>query len=211
VKGTRVSVLAIAVLVLIVATAGPTRAESKKDSVLRSATQPLGAPSVIAVDPDYVIGKEDVLSVEVWKEPELTRVIAVRSDGKISLALIGDVQAAGLTPAQLQAKLTKLLDGYIAAPTVSVSVQDARSQRISIIGEIVRPGSYPLVKPMTVLDALAGAGGFREFAKTNKMFILRINADGKRTRIPLRYKRVITAEQANDNIELQPRDTIVVP
>lgn len=192
-------------------TAEPKDGTAAKTSAQPIKAAPLSTPSIAAAGPEYVIGKEDVLNVDVWREPELTRTVVVRSDGKFSFPLIGEVPAVGLTPLQLKSALTEKLNGYLTSPIVSVSVQDARSQRISILGEVVRPGNYPLIKPMTVLDALAAAGGFRDFAKTSKMFILRIAQDGTRTRIPLKYKRVISEKQSNDNFELQARDTIIVP
>jgi polysaccharide export outer membrane protein len=167
-------------------------------------------PAPIA-DAQYLIGKEDILSIQVWREPELTRLVAVRADGKISLPLVGEVEAAGKTPLVLQSELTQLLDQYMKAPQISVTVQDARSQRFSIIGEVMRPGSFPLVKPMTVLDALSLAGGFREFAKTEKMFVLRIAPDGTRRKIPVAYKKIISVKGTGQNIELEVHDTLVVP
>lgn len=199
----RILFLFVLILVLLMAATGSVQAESRPTV--------LPVPTVIAVDADYIIGKEDVISVQVWKEPELTRLVAVRSDGKISLPLVGDVQAAGLTPSQLTAELTKSLNRFMISAVVSVGVQEARSQRFTILGEVARPGNYPLIKPMTVLDALAIAGGFRDFAKTNRMFILRTAPDGARSRIPLRYKSVVTDKQPNDNLELQARDTLIIP
>jgi polysaccharide export outer membrane protein len=137
--------------------------------------------------------------------------VAVRADGKISLPLVGEVEAAGKTPLVVQSELTQLLDQYMKAPQVSVTVQDARSQRFSIIGEVMRPGSYPLVKPMTVLDALSLAGGFREFAKMEKMFVLRTAPDGTRRKIPVAYKKIISVKGTGQNVELEVRDTLVVP
>lgn len=168
---------------------------------------PPAAPS----DSQYVIGKEDVLAVQVWREPELSRLVSVRPDGKISLPLVGEMAAAGKTPLDLQKKLTELLGTYMTAPEVSVIVQDTRSQRFSIIGEVMRPGTYPLSKPLTVLDALALAGGFRDFAKSEKMFILRVGNDGSRQRIPVSYKKIISVKGTSQNVELQVRDTLVVP
>ncbi len=168
------------------------------------------APAPIT-DAQYLVGREDILSIQVWREPELTRLVAVRADGKISLPLVGEVEAAGKTPLVLQGELTQLLDQYMKAPQVSVTVQDARSQRFSIIGEVMRPGSYPLVKPMTVLDALSLAGGFREFAKMEKMFVLRTAPDGTRQKIPVAYKKIISVKGTGQNIELEVRDTLVVP
>ena len=168
------------------------------------------APAPIT-DAQYLVGREDILSIQVWREPELTRLVAVRADGKISLPLVGEVEAAGKTPLVLQSELTQLLDQYMKAPQVSVTVQDARSQRFSIIGEVMRPGSYPLVKPMTVLDALSLAGGFREFAKMEKMFVLRTAPDGTRRKIPVAYKKIISVKGTGQNVELEVRDTLVVP
>ncbi len=169
------------------------------------------APPPAPSDSQYVIGKEDILSVQVWREPELSRLVAVRPDGDISLPLVGEVAAAGKTPLELQKKLTELLVTYMKEPEVSVMVQDTRSQRFSIIGQVMRPGAYPLSNPMTVLDALALAGGFRDFAKTEKMFILRINADGSRQKIAVGYKKLVSVKGTTQNVELQVRDTLVVP
>lgn len=159
----------------------------------------------------YVIGNDDVLAINVWKEPEISRSVPVRPDGKISLPLIGDVQAAGLTPAQLQADLEKKFTSFISAPDVSVIVQEVKSQKINILGEVNRPGSYPLSTPMRVLDAIALSGGFRDFAKSKDVYVLRTAADGKRERLPFNYKQVIKGRNQQQNVELKPGDTIVVP
>lgn len=181
---------------------------SKMSAALAPREEPAPAS---AANAQYQIGKEDILSITVWREPELTRLVAVRADGKISMPLVGELDAAGKTPLALQSELTQLLEQYMKSPVVSVAVQDARSQRFSIIGEVMRPGFYPLVKPLTVLDALALAGGFREFAKTEKMFVLRIGADGVRHKIPVAYKRIVSIKGTDQNIELEFRDTLVVP
>jgi polysaccharide export outer membrane protein len=207
---TRILKIVLLVLSLSMAVAAAAQSEDApppKESHPEKKALPPPAPS----DSQYVIGKEDVLAVQVWREPELSRLVAVRSDGKISLPLVGEVEAAGKTPMDLQKKLTELLDVYMKAPEVSITVQDARSQRFSIIGEVMRPGSYALVKPMTVLDALSLAGGFRDFAKSEKMFVLRTNADGSRQKIPVSYKKIISIKGTSQNVELQVRDTLVVP
>jgi len=193
--------------VAVAAAAQSEDAPPPRESNTQKKVLPPPAPS----DSQYVIGKEDVLAVQVWREPELSRLVAVRSDGKISLPLVGEVEAAGKTPMDLQKKLTELLDVYMKAPEVSITVQDARSQRFSIIGEVMRPGSYALVKPMTVLDALSLAGGFRDFAKSEKMFVLRTSSDGSRQKIPVSYKKIISIKGTSQNVELQVRDTLVVP
>jgi len=169
------------------------------------------APAASAVKSDYVIGPDDVLSINVWREQELTRIVPVRPDGKISLPLVGDVEAAGSSAAQLQAILAEKLKNYVENPEVTVIVQEVRSLKFNVIGEVLRPGSYPLTKSLTVLDGLAAAGGFRDFAKLSKIYVLRQEANGTSTRIPFNYKDVIKGKKSEQNISLQARDTIVVP
>jgi polysaccharide export outer membrane protein len=164
-----------------------------------------------ASDNAYVIGAEDVLAINVWKEPEISRSIPVRSDGKISLALIGELQAAGRTPLQLEQEITKRLQNYISEPEVTVIVQDSKSHRINILGMVARPGSYLLTGSTTVLDAIAMAGGFKDFAKQKSIYVLRTKADGTQERIPFNYKEVIKGKNPEQNIRLLPRDTLVVP
>ena len=159
----------------------------------------------------YLIGADDVLAIDVWHEKELSRVVPVRLDGKISLPLLGDLQASGLTPVQLQASIAGRLDTYIAHPEVTVIVQEARSQRFNVVGEVQKPGSYVLGQPLTVLDALALAGGFRDFAKSKKIYVLRLGLDGSQNRIPFNYKELVKGKKIAQNVLLQPGDTVVVP
>ena len=169
-------------------------------------------PSKLPVaDSNFVIGNEDVLAISVWKEPEISRVIPVRSDGKISLPLIGELQATGTTPKQLQAEITSKLQSYISEPEVTVIVQEIKSQRFNILGHVERPGSYLLTPPMTVVDAIAGAGGPREFAKLKRVYILRRESDGKSVRISFNYQDALQGKRPEQNIALQPRDIVVVP
>lgn len=172
---------------------------------------PAAAQGTTANDPDYVIGIEDVLTINVWHEPEMSRSLTVRPDGKISLPLVGEFEASGLTPKALQDALSKKLMTLIKNPDVTVIVQDIRSQKFNVLGEVVRPGMYALSKPMTVLDAIAIAGGFRDFAKPKKMYILRRAKDGSSSRIPVNYNDIIKGSSADKNIELESRDTLVVP
>lgn len=160
---------------------------------------------------EYLIGPDDLLAVNVWKEPEISRNVLVRPDGKISLPLVGDLRASGRTPLQLQDDIKGQLLNYLSNPEVTVIVQEARSQKFNILGEIEHPGSYPLSRYMTVLDAIALAGGLRDFAKTRKIYVLRITADGSRARFPFNYKDVIRGRNLSQNVELQPRDTVVIP
>jgi polysaccharide export outer membrane protein len=159
----------------------------------------------------YVIGAEDILSINVWKEQELSKQVPVRPDGMISLPLLGDVKATGLTPLQLQDQLTTDLKKYISDPQVTVIVVQVNSLSFNVVGEVLKPGYYPLTRRMTVLDAIAMAGGFRDFAKVKKIYVLRTAADGKQVRLPFNYKNVVKGQNANQNIQLEPRDTLVVP
>ena len=162
-------------------------------------------------DSSFIIGNDDELSINVWKEPELTRSIPVRSDGKVSLPLVGELQAAGRTPLELEQEISNRLKDYITQPEVTVIVQQINSEKFNILGQINKPGSYPLSAATTVLDAIANAGGFRDFAKQKSIYILRENPAGGETRIAFNYKEVIKGKNPQQNIKLEPRDTIVVP
>jgi len=189
--------------------------DSKKDSSSVDATRaPSATPAAEPADVDknqYIIGPEDVIAINVWKENDMSRTLPVRPDGKFSLPLVGEIQARGLTPAQLQAQLEDKLKAYFAHPQVTVMVMEVKSQRFNIVGEVLRPGSYDLAKPMTVLDAIALAGGFQEFAKSNKTYVLRKSSEGSTTRIPFRYKDVVNGRDLASNVSLHPGDTIIVP
>jgi polysaccharide biosynthesis/export protein len=159
---------------------------------------------------DFVIGTEDILAINVWREPEMSRVVPVRPDGKISLPLMGEFMAAGSTAKQLEGSISKKLETIVTNPQVTVIVQEIRSQKYSIMGEVNRPGSFPLTPQMTLLDAVAVAGGLRDFANPKKMYILRRGQNNTATKIPVNYKEILNGA-AGKNIMLQARDTIVVP
>ncbi len=162
-------------------------------------------------DDSFVIGTDDQLSINVWNEPDLKQTVPVRSDGKISLPLIGDVQAAGRTPLQLQQDIAEKLRTFITRPNVTVMVMQINSRKFNVLGRVAKPGSYPLAATTTVLDAIAGAGGFQDFAKVKDIYILRKSADGTESRIAFNYKDVIKGKHPEQNIRLEPHDTIVVP
>ena len=162
-------------------------------------------------DDGFVIGSGDVLAISVWKQPDLSRSLPVRSDGRISLPLIGEVQAAGQTPLKLEEDLTRRYQPLLNEPEVTVIVEQINSQKFNILGKVAKPGSYSLVNPTTVLDAIALAGGCRDFAKQKSIYILRRQADGTETRMPFNYQDVIKGKNTAQNIELQPHDTVVVP
>lgn len=166
------------------------------------------------VDPTYIIGDDDVLAINVWKENEITRAVTVRSDGKISLPLIGDVQAAGRTPMQLEEDIAERLKSYITDPQVTVIVQQTNSQKFNILGQIAKPGSYPLTAGTTIVDAIALAGGFKDFARRKSVYVLRQNPAGAETRINFNYDKFIKGKNSKNpaqNIPIKPHDTIVVP
>jgi polysaccharide export outer membrane protein len=157
-----------------------------------------------------VIGAQDVLDINVWKEPDVSRVVPVRPDGKISLPLLNDVQAAGLTPAQLATQLTENLKKYVTNPQVTVIVTVINSQRVYILGEVTRPGAFPLIPGMSVLQALSSAGGFTQFAKVKSIFVRRLE-NGKEAKYPFNYREVISGKRPEQDILLKAGDTIVVP
>ena len=184
---------------------------SKSEAQTAAAEANAGTTAGHPHDNTYIIGADDVLAINVWKEPEVSRTVPVRSDGKISVPLAGEVQASGETPRQLEKELATKLQSFISEPEVTVIVTEVRSQKFNILGMVSKPGSYPLTNSSTVLDAIALAGGFRDFAKQKSIYILRQNSDGGESRLPFNYKDVIKGKNSAQNIKLQPRDTIVVP
>jgi polysaccharide export outer membrane protein len=161
-------------------------------------------------DPTYVIGPEDMLNIAVWKEPDFSSTVPVRPDGKISMPLLGDVEASGKTPGQLADDLTVKLKKYIDDPRVTVVVTAINSKRVYILGEVNHPGTINMSPNMTVLQAISAAGGPTAYANTKKISILR-TAQGKQTKFPFNYKEVIKGNDMQQNIQLMAGDTIVVP
>jgi polysaccharide biosynthesis/export protein len=163
----------------------------------------LGAP----VDPTtFVLGPEDVISIRVWREPDVSGEFAVRPDGKITMALIGEVNAAGSTPKQLTAVITERLSKFINSPEVFIAVREVRSKKFLVSGEVNRPGSYPLVSPTTVVEAIVNAGGFRDFANKKKIIIIRGTQ-----RIKFNYNDVIKGKGNDIDLKVEAGDHIVIP
>jgi|SRR5580700_405783 polysaccharide export outer membrane protein len=162
-----------------------------------------------AVPSDYVIGADDTLHITVWKEPDMSVTLPVRPDGKISIPLLNDVQAAGMTPMQLGASITEKLKKYIADPRVTVVVTAMNSQRIYVLGEVTHTGAMALLPHMTVLQALASAG-FTQFANLKAIYLLRTE-NGQETKVRFNYKEAIKGHGTQQNIVLKPGDTLVVP
>lgn len=160
-----------------------------------------------AVDPrTYVIGAEDVLAIKVWREPDFSSNYGVRPDGKITIPLVGDLQAAGLTPQRLSEQLEQALSEYINKPDVTVTIQQVNSKKFFLTGEVYRPGEYPLVTPTRIFDALSNAGGFRDFANKKKIILIRGNE-----RYRFNYQEVLKGKNLGQNIFLENGDTLVVP
>ena len=166
--------------------------------------------STLVVPDDYTIGPQDVLQIDVWKEPDISRKIPVRPDGKISLPLLNDIQAAGLTAMQLAVKIRDGLTKYITSPQVTVTVTEINSRRVFVTGEVAHVGALSMLPGMTVLQALSSTGGFTQFARTTRIYILR-NQGGHQTKIPFNYKQAIKGDHPEQDILLQPGDVIVVP
>jgi len=160
---------------------------------------------------DYIIGNDDILAISVWKENEISRTLPVRSDGKISLPLVGEVTAAGRTTAELQDLLTASLRPYISEPAVTVIVQEMRSKKFNILGHVQKPGTYIFSPPATVMDAIALAGGFKDFAKSKSIYILRPVNEHETKRLQFNYKEVVQGIHPEQNVLLQPHDIVVVP
>ncbi len=176
-----------------------------------AAPQSPAQPKAATDDPAYVIGAEDTLSVTVWKEPDFSNTaLPVRPDGRVSLPLLGDVQAAGRTPTQLSDEITTRLKKYIEEPRVTVVVTGMASRRVFILGEVNHPGPTGMSANMTVLQAISAAGGPTAYANTKKITVLR-NENGKQNKYLFNYKEVIKGNNQEQNIVLQPGDTIVVP
>jgi polysaccharide export outer membrane protein len=188
-------------------TPAPTEAKAALPSA--SNTPATRVPAIRA--DTYIIGVGDVLEINVWKESELSKTVPVRPDGMITLPLVGEIKAVGLTPNQLQDQLTGSLQKVVSEPQVTVMVVSVNSLSFNIMGQVLKPGYYPLVRPISILDAIAMSGGFRDFAKEKKIYVLRTAADGKQQKLKFNYKDVIKGKNMSQNIMLQPHDILVVP
>jgi polysaccharide export outer membrane protein len=164
----------------------------------------------LAVPPGYVIGADDLLSIVYWKDKDMSADAKVRPDGRIALPLLNEVQAAGLTPEELQKKLTEESKKYMEDANITVVVREINSRKAFITGLVHKPGPYPLTSPTTVLQLIAQAGGLQEYANAKKIIIMRTD-NGKQIGLPFNYKDVASGKNLKQNIELKPGDTVVVP
>jgi len=192
---------------LLAAQSGGAPASAPGRTAPASASSGASDQGGIAVDPStYVIGVQDQIYVRVWREPDFTSNYTVRPDGKITIPLIGDVQASGLTPERLAAQLKQGLSDYINSPDVSVTLSQVNSKKYFITGEVNRPGEFPLAVPIKIFDALSNAGGFRDFANKKKIVIIRGSE-----RLKFNYTDILKGRNLEQNITLENGDTIVVP
>lgn len=185
----------------------------------QKATQPPAGPTptaasvaaaAVVVPPEYVIGSEDVLSIVFWRDKEMSSEVNVRPDGMISLPLLNDVHAAGLTPDQLKDRIMEQSKKFVEDPNITVVVKQINSRKVFITGEIGKPGPYPLTGPTTVLQLIAVAGGLRDYAHSEKIAIMRVE-NGKPVSYRFNFKEVLKKKNLKQNIELKPGDTIIVP
>ena len=202
--------------ILVLMIAAPVFAQTAKPSTSAQSAPPVAAAAAApratdpVIPPGYVIGPDDLLSIVFWKDKEMSADAQVRPDGRIALPLINEVQAAGLTPDQLREKITEESKKYMEDASVTVVVRQINSRKVFITGEINKPGTYPLTTPITVMQLIAMAGGLREYADAKKIIIMR-SENGKPKRLPFNYKSIIEGKNLQQNIELKPGDTVVVP
>jgi polysaccharide export outer membrane protein len=168
------------------------------------------APAGVTPPPDYVIGPDDVLTIIFWREKDMSADVGVRPDGRISLPLLNELQAAGLTPEQLRTNITQAATKYIEEPTVTVVVKQINSRRVFITGQVAKPGPYPLIGPVTVLQLITIAGGVLEYADSENISVVR-TVNGKPTRTRFNYKEFTRGKNLAQNIDLKPGDQIIVP
>jgi len=182
------------------------QATGNKQSEAKTFPAPVSATN----DPGYLIGADDTLQISVWKEPELSGSVPVRPDGKISIPLVDDVQAAGLTAVQLSEQIADKLKKFVTSPRVTVIVTAINSRRVYVLGEVNHPGGFALLPDMNILQAISDAGGLTQFAHGKKVYVLRTEG-GKQVKYPFNYSKVLKGENPEQNIALKSGDTIVVP
>lgn len=158
----------------------------------------------------YTIGKGDVLEIAVWNEPEVSRKVQVRVDGRISMPLVDDIQAAGMTPMELKDVITRRLADYIEVPVVTIMIHEKAPKSYFVLGEVANPGEFTLADDITVLQALAMAGGFTEWANKRNLLLLRKTDTGEQ-RIDINYRDIVSGKETSQNLRILPGDTVVVP
>jgi polysaccharide export outer membrane protein len=182
------------------------KSSTYKDADTKNGDKKVGLPDSAS----YKIGEQDVLIITVWKEPQLSGPVVVRPDGKISVPLIDEVQAAGLTPMELQNQLLERFRPFLSVPKVSVSIREVNSRKVYVIGQVSRAGTFHINNNTTVLQILTDAGGLKDYANPKKIYVMR-TVNGKPVKFPFHYDAVLKGQHYEENITLQPGDTIVVP
>ena len=206
--GTPASIMLAIAVSASAQTAKPAASAQSMPAAAAAAAAPRATDPVLP--PGYVIGTDDVLSIMFWKDKDMSADAQVRPDGRIALPLINEVQAAGLTPDQLREKIVEESKKYMEDASVTVVVREINSRKVFITGEVNKPGPYPLTSTTTVMQLIAMAGGLREYANGKKIAIMR-SENGKQRRLPFNYKDIIEGKNLQQNIELKPGDTVVVP
>ncbi|HEV2990479.1 MAG TPA: polysaccharide biosynthesis/export family protein [Candidatus Angelobacter sp.] len=198
----------IALMLLAGSVAAQTGGPNAKENALP--TKPPAPTDVAPNSSGYRIGEQDLLNITVWKEPELSGPVVVRPDGKITLPLVNDIQASGLTPAELRDLLSEKLRPFVTVPEVTVAVREINSRKVFVIGQIAHEGSYRINSSTTVLQIIAEAGGLNEFANRKRIYVLR-KENGAQVRLSFNYDKVVKGKDASQDVLLRPGDTIVVP
>jgi polysaccharide export outer membrane protein len=198
-------VLVVSALIVI-----PAAAQQAVVPAQQVAEAPVNAPASVPLPAGYLIGPEDVLSIVFWKDKDMSADVVVRPDGKISLPLVNEVQAAGLTPEQLRARLTEAASKFVTEPTAAVVVKEIHSRKVFITGMVAKPGTYPLMDNMTVLQLIAVAGGLQEYADSSSIVVMR-NDNGQKQALKFNYKDVIKQKHVEQNVALKSGDTVIVP
>jgi polysaccharide biosynthesis/export protein len=191
----------------------PTAAQQTAEYASPSAggASPAPVPAPIPIASSYIVGEADVLRITVWKQPEISQPsVVVRPDGMISVPLVGEIKVSGMTPVQIEATLVEDLKQYVNEPRVTVTVAEVGSKTVYVTGEVEHPGAYPLVGPVDVLQIIAKAGGVTPYARRRSVFVLR-QVNGKKEKVPVNYSRIFRGKNPEQNINLQPGDTVVVP
>ena len=195
---------------LLLAGVGPALGQAQKPAPSAAAGAPAPAVAGVNTPPGFVIGPDDILTIVYWREKDLSADVVVRPDGMISLPLLNDVRAEGLTPEQLRVALTTAASKFVEEPTVTVVVKNINSRKVFVTGQVGKPGPYPLGGPTTVVQILSTAGGLAEYAKKSKIMVLRTEG-GKSVALPFNYEEVMQGKRLQQNIELRPGDTVLVP
>lgn len=201
--------LTASLLSLSAVSAASAQVPSPRGAVAEARATALANSNALDTAVEYQIGPEDVLDISVWKNPELSRTVPVRPDGKVSLPLLNDFRAAGLTPSDLREQLVARLSDFVPTPEVSVIVREVHSRKVAVVGAVKTAGRYELKSPMTVLEAIALAQGFTDFAARDRIVVLR-QSGGTTTRIPFNYRKIADGME-QENFFVRPGDIVVVP